>query len=206
MKSFKTRGLLHTSSTWEVIGIKKGALPLIVYIDPVTGNEYGAPMTINGIEIHQEDLEVICRIFALKTFPTSVMRESLDTIKQGFETYINDEDRPIRNTSDDSKFEVLERIQRASIMIQNSLFIDKHKIYDRLKKLTGQMVTSCNEALTWQEAIELNVGMYEGADCKVTKYYDHELSNEVIDSLWSQLDEAQFPHLADRLQLAELLQ
>ena len=134
------------------------------------------------------------------------MSESLDMIKQAFETYINDEDRPIRKTTDDSKFEALERVQRAYIILQNNLLLEKRKIYDKLKKLTGQMITSRNDALTLKEAIELNVGMYERADCKLTKHFDHELSVELIDSLWSQLDEAHFPHLADRLQMAELLQ
>ena len=48
--------------------------------------------------------------------------------------------------------------------------------------------------------------MYERADCKLTKHYDHKLSVEWIDSSWSQLDDAHFPHLADRLQMAELPQ
>ena len=32
------------------MGIKKGALPLIVYTDPMTGIEHESPMTLNGIE------------------------------------------------------------------------------------------------------------------------------------------------------------
>ncbi len=86
------------------------------------------------------------------------------------------------------------------------MLLEKRKIYDKLKKLTGQMITSRNDALTLKEAIELNVGMYERDDCKLTKHFDHELSCELVDSLWGQLDEAHFPHLADRLQMAELLQ
>jgi hypothetical protein len=188
MKSFTTWELLHTCSTWEVMGIRKGSLPLISYIDPMTGIEDEAPMKMNGIEIDLMDPEVISRISALKTYPTSVMSQSLDTIKQGFETYINDEDRQIRKSNDDSKFEVLERIQQTFIILQNSLFLDKRKTYDRPKKLTGQMITSRDAALTWKEAIELNLGMFERAKCKTTKHYDHELSSEVVDSLWSQLD------------------
>ena len=103
---------------------------------------------MNGIEIDPTDPDVIRRISALKTFPTSVMSESLDMIKQAFETYINDEDRPIRKTADDSKFEALERVQRAYIILQNNLLLEKRKIYDKLKKLTGQMITSRNDALT----------------------------------------------------------
>ena len=50
------------------------------------------------------------------------------------------------------------------------------------------MITSRDAALTWKEAIELNLSMFERAECKTTKHYDHELSSEVVDSLWSQLD------------------
>ena len=115
LKSFNIMEFFHNRSSWEVMGIKKGTLPLILSTDPRTGEEYEAPMTMNGIEIDPTDPEVIRRISALKTYPTSVMSESLDMIKQVFETYINDEDRPIRKSSDDSKFEVLERIQRTQI-------------------------------------------------------------------------------------------
>ena len=132
LKSFSIREFFHNRASWEVMGIRKGALPLILSTDPYTGDEYEAPMTMNGIEIDPTDPEVISRISALKTFPTSVMSESLDMIKQAFETYINDEDRLIRKTTEDSKFEALERIQRAYIMPQNYLLLDKHKIYYRL--------------------------------------------------------------------------
>ena len=80
MKSFTIPELLHTCSTWEVIGIRKGSLPLISYIDPITGIEQEAPMTMNGIEIDPTDPEVIRRISALKTYPTSVMSEYLKRI------------------------------------------------------------------------------------------------------------------------------
>ena len=119
---------VHNRSSWEVMGIKKGSLPLILSTDPRTGEEYEAPMTMNGIEIDPRDPGVIRRISALKMFPTSVMSESLDTIKQAFETYINDENHPIRKTAEDSKFKALERVQRAYIMLQNYLLLDKCKI------------------------------------------------------------------------------
>jgi hypothetical protein len=91
-------------------------------------------------------------------------------------------------------------------MLKNALFLDKRKLDDILRELTGQMVTSRAKALTWNDAIELNVCMYIKTDCQFTKYCDHKLSSEVADAVWNQLDSTQFAHLADRLQLAELLQ
>ena len=40
LKTFKIEELLHTRSTWEAMGVKKGALPLITFIDPVTSMEH----------------------------------------------------------------------------------------------------------------------------------------------------------------------
>ena len=54
------------------MGIKKGELPLIVYIDPITGEEHEAPMTMNGIEIDPTDPEVIRRMNHLISFPVTV--------------------------------------------------------------------------------------------------------------------------------------
>ncbi len=78
----------------------------------------------------------------LISFPTSVMSELLDMIKQAFETYTNNEDHTRSKYSDGSTFEVLHRVQRASIILQNFLFIDKRKIFENFKKLTGQMITT----------------------------------------------------------------
>ena len=64
LKSFGIREFFHNRASWEVMGIRKGALPLILSTDPYTGDEYEAPMTMNGIEIGREhgptDLVHVC--------------------------------------------------------------------------------------------------------------------------------------------------
>ncbi len=61
-------------------------------------------------------------------------------------------------------------------------FYNKRKIHEKLKLLTGQMVTNRISTLDWKEKIKLNLRMFERADSKTTKYYDHELACGLVDA------------------------
>jgi hypothetical protein len=83
MKNLSPSDLLHTKPTWEIMGVKKGRLPNLFNPD-----ETPSPMTINGIEIDLTDPDVIHRLNLIKTYPPSVINESLDKLSKIIDKYI----------------------------------------------------------------------------------------------------------------------
>ncbi len=120
LKLFEPKDFMHTRSSWEGMGVKNCMLPRITTIDPISRDEFEAPITMNGIEIDPSNVEVIHRFQNLSTFPSTVMHKALGIVETIFKKYIDDDDLPQRNHM--SHFEILELVQRMLIILQNLLF------------------------------------------------------------------------------------
>jgi hypothetical protein len=68
------------------------------------------------------------------------------------------------------------------------------------------MLTNHKEAVAMKEKMELSIAMQEMADSIISKTFDHDIANRMIDSLRSGLRNATFGNIAKKTQLAEILQ
>ena len=75
-----------------------------------------------------------------------------------------------------------------------------------IKTLCTVMVTNHKEAVAMKEKMELSIAMQEMADSKISKTFDHDIANRMIDSMRSGLRNATFGNIAEKTQLAEILQ
>ena len=91
LKQFSASDFQHTKKTWEVMGITKGCLPNIVYVDPVTGVEYEAYMTMNGLEVDQETEEYKRMIATLTSFPASMVHEAMQVANDIYKYFVGRE-------------------------------------------------------------------------------------------------------------------
>ncbi len=57
-----------------------------------------------------------------------------------------------------------------------------------------------------KEKMELSIAMQEMADSKISKTFDHDIANRTIDSMLSGLHTDTFGNIAEKTQLAEILQ
>ncbi len=57
-----------------------------------------------------------------------------------------------------------------------------------------------------KEKMELPIAMQEMADSKISKTFDHDIANRMIDSMLSGLRNATFGNITEKTQLAEILQ
>ena len=202
LKRFSVEDLLHNRTSWEASGIRKGMLPRHVS-DPYTGVVGEPYMTMNGVIVNPTSPEVISSMQFLITFPGSALLEALGVIEDVFEKYIDDEEGTKK--SDNGPFGVLTRLQRAEITLQNLLFIARNKITERINTATKSMVTNRDEAVKWMQKLQLSIGMAERAQPLLYQSSDHSVASAIIDSMWDQLPEAKFDHIAEKQQLAEIL-
>jgi hypothetical protein len=71
------------------------------------------------------------------------------------------------------------------------------------------MVTNHKDAVAMKEKMELSIAMHEMADSKISKTFDHDIANRMIDSMRSVLRNVTFGNIAEKTQvtqLAEILQ
>ena len=57
-----------------------------------------------------------------------------------------------------------------------------------------------------KEKLELLIAMKELADNKISKTHDHDIANQVIDSYLSSMRTAVFPNIAEKNELAIVIQ
>ena len=107
------------------MGITKGCLPNIVYVDPVAGVEYEAHMTMNGLEVDPETEEYKSMIATLTSFHASMVHEAMQVANDIYKEYFVGEERDY-NKSPQSIFEIIEKIQNVLITLQNALFLHRH--------------------------------------------------------------------------------
>ena len=77
-----------------------------------------------------------------------------------------------------------------------------------IKTLYTVMVTNHKEAVAMKEKMELSIAMQEMpvADSKISKTFDHDIANRMIDSMRAGLRNATFGNIAEKTQLAGILQ
>jgi hypothetical protein len=75
---------------WEV---KKGVLPTITYLDPITNSDKQVPMTINGVEINLDNPLVLAKLNAIISYPPSLMHETIKVVESAFNNYFDDKNR-----------------------------------------------------------------------------------------------------------------
>ena len=203
LKKFTALELTNNKEYWESMGLKRGMLPNYTFFDPAANREVGVPMTINGIEIDTTDPGVIRKYQLLSSYPPSLMHESLDMIETIFNKYFDDSDRPRRNPN---ILEILHRIQRVMIALQNLLFEEKQRIQENIKSLTSKICTNRREMLTTKEGLILNIAMLELADSQLSFSFDRDTVLSLIDSYHGQIGDAVFSNPCEKIRMAELLQ
>ena len=75
-----------------------------------------------------------------------------------------------------------------------------------IKTLCTVMVTNHKEVVAMKEKMDLSIAMQEMADSKISKTFDHDIANRMIDSMRACLRNATFGNIAEKTQLAEILQ
>ncbi len=105
------------------------------------------------------------------------MLDTLAVIEEIFKDFVDDNDQAFHQVK--GPFYVLDRIQNALIALQNMLFSESTKLDMDIRTLCTVMVT---------------------------KAFDHDIANRMIDSMRSGLRNATFGNVVEKTQLAEILQ
>ena len=109
------------------------------------------------------------------------MLNTLAVIEEIFKEFVGDNDQAFCQVK--GPFYVLDRIQNALIALQNMLFSESTKLDMDIKTLCTVMVTYHKEAVPMKEKMELSIAMQEMADSKISKTFDHDIANRMIDSM-----------------------
>jgi hypothetical protein len=86
------------------------------------------------------------------------------------------------------------------------LLSESTKLDMDIKTMCNVMVTNYYEAVTMKEKMELSIVMQELADNKISKTFDHDIATRIIDSMLARLRNTTFGNIAEKTQLAEILQ
>jgi hypothetical protein len=202
LKRWRADELLHDRLSWEAIGIAKGKLPSTMIVDQ-QGNERYPFMTMNGIIIDDQSPEFRNRTKQITTFATSAMLPALAEIESVYNDHIEEEVRAFRNKG---PFAILDKIQAIQIRLQNLLFSNMSIIDADIKSSCSIVVRNHQEALSMKEKLELSIAMLELADNKISKTHDHDTANRIIDAYRSGLRTAVFQNIAEKNELAAVLQ
>ena len=202
MRNFRVTDFLHTRQSWEAMGVFKGKLPSTMIIDQ-HGNEAYPYMTMNGLLIDPTSPELIARMRQLRLFSPSAMLPTLEQIKAMYGEYFDDENPTFRNRG---PFPILDKIQSLRIRLQNLLFQELSEIDAEVKTTCMTVVRSHKEAVAMKDSLELSIAMLELADNKVSKTFDHDTANRIIDSYRAGLRKAEFENVTVKNELATMLQ
>jgi len=204
LKQFSASGFQHTKKTWEVMGINKGCLPNIVYVDPVTGVEYEAYMTMNGLEVDPETEEYKRMIATLTSFPASMVHEAMQVANDIYKEYFEGEERDY-NKSPQTIFEVIEKIQNVLIALQNTLFLHRQEIKKVVQDQLAKIPTSRQEAMDMKDILQLHIAMLEKAECKPTRSGDQEMVDEIVRNHVAGFRHATYPNLAEKYEVTDVI-
>ena len=100
----------------------------------------------------------------------------------------------------------LDKIQSIQIRLQNLLFQELPEIDEEIKTICTTVVRSHREAVEMKDKLELSIAMLELADNKVSNTFDHDIANRIIDSYRAGLRKAEFENIAEKNELATILQ
>ena len=202
LRNWRVDELLQNRLSWEAQGIAKGKLPSTMIVDQ-NGDERYPFMTMNGIIIDENSPEYRNRTKQIIMFEPSAMLPALAEIESAYNDHIVDEIRTFRIKG---PFAILDKIQAIQIRLQNQLFANLSIIDAEIKTNCTVVVRNHQEALSMKEKLELLIAMLELADNKISKTHDHDTANRIIDSYRAGLRNAEFQNIAEKNELASVLQ
>ena len=91
------------------MGISKGCLPNIVYVDEATGVEHEAYMTMHGLEVDPEKEEYKRMIATLSSYPASLVHKTMQIAHEIHKKYVESEERD-HNRSPQSIFPIIQQV------------------------------------------------------------------------------------------------
>jgi hypothetical protein len=92
------------------------------------------------------------------------------------------------------------------IVMQNSLFARRQEINQQIKQSTSTLVTTGRQAIVMKETLQLNLAMLERAECKVTRFSNHqEIVTIIIKNYCDLLREVEFSNTTEKIFFSELL-
>ena len=179
LKPLSPEDLLHTKSTWEIMGISQGRLPSLYNPD---GSE--AYMTMNGLPVDLTDDKTIRRLDQIRNYPSSIVNESLEVISKTINKHFKSK---VEKKKETCLYGAIETFQEAKITLQNLLFVEKAKIMKDINDITSKIVLDFKSAAEMRDSLTLNIAMLEQAEAKVTGYGNDERAVMIIDNFWDHL-------------------
>ena len=179
LKSATPADLQQNKTTWEKLGITKGCLPNIVYLDEDTGEEYEAFITMNGLEIDIENEEYIRKINTLISFQHTMVHEAMQEATNIFNKFFASEERDMKQKPT-TLFPIIEKIQHVYIVLQNAMFLNRQAIKREVNTQSLKIPTNRQEAINMKDVLQLNLAMLEKAECKPTRSSDQGIVDDII--------------------------